>query len=192
MSVGSKAGTAPKGKRQASRKPRNVCIVSEVEFGSTVTADPGSATYALAQHLAATGDTVTLLWVPSPTGTQPNEQEIARLGKWCFDNFLVRLELLPPSPELLRGYDSSDKHSVAVYHYLKQNAFDVVYFALEGGLAHFPTVAKRTGVFPDPPAIVVLAHEPLMWKLQANGRAVERKEQMTVAHMERISAETCD
>ncbi|TIT26447.1 MAG: hypothetical protein E5W86_12375, partial [Mesorhizobium sp.] len=83
-----------------------------------MTADPGSATYALAQHLAATGDTVTLLWVPSPTGTQPNEQEIARLGKWCFDNFLVRLELLPPSPELLRGYDSSDKHSVAVYHYL--------------------------------------------------------------------------
>ncbi|MDX8433812.1 DUF6212 domain-containing protein [Mesorhizobium abyssinicae] len=192
MSVGSKAGTTPKGKRQASRKPRNVCIVSEVEFGSTVTADPGSATYALAQHLAATGDTVTLLWVPSPTGSQPDEQEIARLGKWCFDNFLVRLELLPPSPELLRGYDSSDKHSVAVYHYLKQNAFDVVYFALEGGLAHFPTVAKRTGVFPDPPAIVVLAHEPLMWKLQANGRAVERKEQMTVAHMERISAETCD
>ncbi len=182
----------PKGKRQANQKPRNVCIVSEVEFGSTVTADPGSATYALAQHLARTGDTVTLLWVPSPFGSQPDEQEIARLGKWCFDNFLVRLELLPPSPELLRGMDSSDKNSVAVYHYLKQNTFDVVYFSLEGGLAHFPAVAKRTGVFPDPPSIVVLAHEPLMWKLEANNQAVERKEQMTVAHMEKTSAETCD
>ncbi|RWA58505.1 DUF6212 domain-containing protein [Mesorhizobium sp.] len=169
-----------------------MCIVSEVEFGSTVTADPGSATYALGQHLAASGDTVTLLWVPSPFGAKPEEQEIARLSKWCLDNFLVRLELLPPSPELLRGLDSSDQHSVAVYHYLKQNAFDVVYFSLEGGLAHFPTVAKRTGAFPDPPAIVVLAHEPLMWKLEANGRAVERKEQMTIAHMERTSTETCD
>ncbi|TIW39902.1 MAG: hypothetical protein E5V61_29375, partial [Mesorhizobium sp.] len=173
MSIGSKLGATPKAKRQASHKPRNVCVVSEVEFGSISTADPGSATYALAQYLAVTGDTVTLLWVP------------IGLGKWCFDNFLVRLELLPQSPELLRGLDSSDKHSVAVYHYLKQNAYDVVYFALEGGLAHFPTVAKRTGVFPDPPAIVVLAHEPLVWKLQANGRAVERKEQMTIAHMER-------
>lgn len=192
MSIGSKVGATPKGKRQASQKPRNICVVSEVEFGSIVTADPGSATYALAQHLAATGDTVTLLWVQNPIGSQPDEQEIARLGKWCFENFLVRLELLPQSPELLRGLDSSDKHSVAVYHYLKQNTFDVVYFALEGGLAHFPTVAKRTGVFPDPPAIVVLAHEPLMWKLQANGQAVERKEQMTIAHMERTSAETCD
>lgn len=192
MSVGSKAGAIPRGKRQAIQKPRNVCIVSEVEFGSTVTADPGSATYALAQHLAATGDTVTLLWVPNPTGSQPDEGEIARLGKWCFDNFLVRLELLPQSPELLRGLDSNDKHSVAVYHYLKQNSFEVVYFSLEGGLAHFPAVAKRTGVFPNPPAIVVLAHEPLMWKLEANGRAIECKEQMTVAHMERTSAETCD
>ena len=192
MSVGSKAGAMPKGKRQASQKPRNVCVVSEVEFGSTATGDHGSVTYALAQHLAGTGDTVTLLWAPSPLGSQPDDQEIARLGKWCFDNFLVRLELLPPSPELLRGLESSDQNSVAVYHYLKQNAFDVVYFALEGGLAHFPALAKRTGVFPDPPAIVVLAHEPLAWKLEANSRAVERKEQMTVAHMEKTSAETCD
>ena len=163
----------PKAKRQASQKPRNVCVVSEVEFGSTATGDHGSVTYALAQHLAGTGDTVTLLWAPSPLGSQPDDQEIARLGKWCFDNFLVRLELLPPSPELLRGMESSDKNSLAVYHYLKQNAFDVVYFALEGGLAHFSTLAKRTGVFPDPPAIVVLAHEPLAWKLEANSRAVE-------------------
>ncbi|OWK20538.1 hypothetical protein AJ88_29920 [Mesorhizobium amorphae CCBAU 01583] len=89
-------------------------------------------------------------------------------------------------------HEASDKNSVAVYHYLKQNDFDVVYFSLEGGLAHFPTVAKRTGVFPAPPAIVVLAHEPLMWKLEANARAVEQKDQMTVAHMEKTSAETCD
>lgn len=192
MSVRSKTGAVSGDKRQASKTARNVCIVSEVEFGSTVTADPGSATYALAQHLAATGDTVTLLWVPSPLGSQPDDQEIAKVGKWCFDNFLVRLELLPPSPDLLRGPESSDKNSLAVYHYLKQNASDVVYFALEGGLAHFPTLAKRTGVFPNPPVIVVLAHEPLMWKLEANAQAVERKEQMTVAHMERTSAETCD
>ncbi|TGV69815.1 glycosyltransferase family 1 protein, partial [Mesorhizobium sp. M00.F.Ca.ET.149.01.1.1] len=92
----------------------------------------------------------------------------------------------------MRGLESSDKNSVAVYHFLKQNTFDVVYFALEGGLAHFPAVAKRTGVFPDPPILVVLAHEPLMWDLEANAKAIERKEQMTVAHMERTSAETCD
>ncbi|AZO08957.1 MULTISPECIES: DUF6212 domain-containing protein [unclassified Mesorhizobium] len=169
-----------------------MCIVSEVEFGSTVTADPGSAVYALAQHLAKTGDRVTLLWVASPLGSRPDAEEIARLAKWCFDNFLVRLELLPLSPELLRGDEASDKNSVAVYHYLKQNPFDVVYFSLEGGLAHFPTVAKRTGVFPDPPVIVVLAHEPLIWKLEANSRAIEHKDQMTVAHMERTAAETCD
>ncbi|MER8657805.1 DUF6212 domain-containing protein [Mesorhizobium sp. M0847] len=192
MSIGSKAGAMPTGKRQASHKPRNVCVVSEVEFGSTATGDHGSVTYALAQHLAGTGDTVTLLWAPSPLGSQPDDQEIVRLGKWCFDNFLVRLELLPPSPELLRGTESCDKNSLAAYHYLKQNAFDVVYFALEGGLAHFSTLAKRTGVFPDPPTIIVLAHEPLVWKLEANSRAVERKEQMTVAHMEKRSAETCD
>ncbi|TGP57160.1 glycosyltransferase [bacterium M00.F.Ca.ET.230.01.1.1] len=192
MSVGSKTGAPSAPKRSSSHKTRRVCVVSEVEFGSTVTADPGSATYALAQHLAKIGETVTLLWVPSPVGSQPDEQEIARLAKWCFDNFLVRLELLPPSPELLRGLESSDKNSVAVYHFLKQNTFDVVYFALEGGLAHFPAVAKRTGVFPDPPILVVLAHEPLMWDLEANAKAIERKEQMTVAHMERTSAETCD
>lgn len=176
----------------AGQKPRNVCVVSEVEFGSTAAADPASATYALAQYLAKTGDTVTLLWVPSPFASQPDEQEIAKLAKWCFDNFLVRLEILPGSPDLLRGLESSDQNSVAVYHYLKQNSFDVVYFALEGGLAHFPTVAKRTGVFPDPPVLIVLAHEPLMWKLEANARAIDRKEQMTVTHMERTAVETCD
>ncbi|RWI91233.1 DUF6212 domain-containing protein [Mesorhizobium sp.] len=192
MSVGSKARATSTRRRQASHKPRNVCVVSEVEFGSTVTTDPGSATYALAQYLARTGDTVTLLWVPAPLGTQPDEHEIVTVGKWCLDNFLVRLELLPPSPELLRGLESSDKNSVAVYHYLKQNDFDVVYFSLEGGLAHFPTVAKRTGVFPNPPTIVVLAHEPLRWKLDANARMVDKKEQITVCHMEKKSAENCD
>lgn len=185
--------TAPsRGRRQSSQPARTVCVVSEIEFGSTVTTDPGSATYALAQHLAALGDNVTLLWVPSPTGADPDEKEIERLAKWCFDNFLVRLELLPPSPELISWGRESSKNSVAVYHYLKQHSFDIVYFSLEGGLAHFPTVAKRTGVFPNPPVIVVLAHEPLLWRLEANADTVDRKEQMTVAHMERTSAQTCD
>jgi len=145
----------PKAKRQASQKPRNVCVVSEVEFGSTVTGDHGSVTYALAQHLAGTGDTVTLLWAPSPLGSQPDDQEIARLRKWCFDNFLVRLELLPASPELLRGTESSDKNSVAVYHHLKQSlqkaqrAHSDVPLLLSGGRWVWDEAALAAAVRPE-------------------------------------------
>jgi glycosyltransferase involved in cell wall biosynthesis len=186
------AATPSKAARQYVRKPRNVCVVSEIEFGSNVTTEPSSTTYALAQKLAGIGENVTLLWVPSPTGQQPDKGQIAKLAEWSFEKFLVRLELLPRFPELLQGYDANDQNSVATYQYLKQRKFDVVYFSLEGGLAHFPTVAKRTGVFPNPPSIVVLAHEPLLWKLGANRQAIDRKEQMTVSHMEKTAAETCD
>lgn len=170
----------------------NVCIVAQIQFGSELSDDPGSATYGLAQYFARLGDNVTLLWVPSPRGRSPHAEEIKQLREWCFRSFLVRLEILTESPELHPGLDRNDKASVAVLHYLKNNSFDAVYFSLEGGLAHFAVTAKQTGVFPAGTPLVVLAHETLLWTLAANHRPIEHKDQITIAHMEKTSVEQCD
>ena len=170
-------------------RPSKVCIVKSGWHGDN---DPSTATFALAQYLAKRGENVTLLWVPTPGEGEPDPDAVQTLRDWYFKNDLIRLVILDNSHELHSGLHRADKASVAVYHHLRDNDYDIAYVSLEGGLAHFSVTAKMTGVFPRPPTIVLLAYEPLLWRREANQRSIESKEQITISFMERTSVERCD
>lgn len=177
---------------QQRSSPARICLAYAMEKTTGPIGESASAFYGLAQHLARLGHTVTLLCVPASEGTQLSDSHLSQLRKWMFDNFLVRLEQLTESTEVARGGRDYAKSSALFYHYLRKHPFDIVYVAAEGGLAHFPLLAKRTGVFEPAPPIVVVAHEPTLWRLRASKRFVESKSEILTDFMERESVARCD
>lgn len=193
---GAKTGQSALIDRKAitSRKssPSRICLISGMEQNGATFGDSTAALYGLAQQFARLGHTVTLLWVPVSGDKPIVASDFNSLRQWLFDNFLVRFEVLTESHELYRGPRESTKSSLSVYHYLKNNTFDAVYIAAEGGLAHFSLLAKRAGVFENAPPIVVVAHDPTRWHLEASRKFVSSKAEILTDFMERQSVAHCD
>jgi len=95
-------------------------------------------------------------------------------------------------PIFYPNLDRADKVSVALYHFIRDEGFDTAYISLENGLPHFSVTAKQTGVFKNSPELVVMAQQPLLWKLEANKSFISSKEQISIDHMEKTSVEHCD
>jgi len=170
-----------------------VCFVSHELFGWSEPSEARDAVYALAQQLSRSGDTVTLLWVPPYSAEyRPDAAQIERLKEHLFQAFMIRLEILTASPHLYPDIHRNDKASLAVYHYLKEHFFHVVYFALEHGLAHFSLLGKETGSFPSRPRIAVFAHTPLQWKCESDRLFVRSRDDLATIHMEKTSVALCD
>ncbi|MGM3357435.1 hypothetical protein, partial [Bacillus cereus group sp. BC233] len=77
------------------------------------------------------------------------------------------------------------------YH-LKEQNFDAVYFALEGGLGYYTILATELGLYEQRPRIHVLANAPIAWQAKTDRHFLEDLAQVTVAHMERYCAEQTD
>jgi glycosyltransferase involved in cell wall biosynthesis len=174
----------------STRKSKNICIVTGdlIDWGPRP--EVAASMAALAENLASQGDEVTLLWVPEVE--PPGEEVIEGLKNYYYDYFLVSLEVLTGSKDLLPFLNYPEKKSTAVYYYLKEHDFDAVYFPLEGGLSYYTMIGKETGLFAPRPDLAVVAHAPIMW-LSENDRFFLRHEShVAVAHMEKLSAELAD
>jgi glycosyltransferase involved in cell wall biosynthesis len=169
-----------------------VCVVTGELYGWNNRGDAASAVLAIAQLMSKLGDTVTLLWVPARSELESHDYEIEKVRTSLFERYLIRLVVVSSSPQLFANLYRSDQASLAVYHHLQNNEYDAVYFALEGGLGHFTMTAKQTGMLRQRPALIVVAHEPLLWRCEANRQFVETKADIITDHMERTSVALCD
>jgi glycosyltransferase involved in cell wall biosynthesis len=175
------------------RRPLNLCIVTQELFGWNEPGEASAALHGLAQQCAAMGETVTLVWIP-PFGEKNrlDATQAEKLQDYFARNYLITLKILTGSLHLLPVFYSNDKASVAIYHYLKEENFDVVYFALEGGLGYYSLLAAEMGLFRPRPKIYVLAHAPLIWQAESDRYFLQNVPQVAVAHMEKYCAATAD
>ncbi|WP_119389761.1 DUF6212 domain-containing protein [Taklimakanibacter lacteus] len=181
----------PDKEQTSARKPIRLCIVATCLPGRDRT-ENSAAIAGIAQKFASTGDIVSLVWVPDPALlVDNNAKEIEEFRKSLFETSLINLALLPPSRDLAPEGTTRPKQSIAVYHYLREQQFDAVYFMLEGGLGYYSLLAVETGVYKDPPQFHVIVQSPTVWKAESNKSFLTNVEQVACAHMERYCVEQC-
>jgi GT2 family glycosyltransferase len=183
----------PRKSQPSVRRPLRLCIVGADLLGDSKMTENAAALTGIAQTFASTGDDVTFLWVPSPERTDKiEEKEVEQLRQRLFEQSLINIVLLPRSKDLLPEGGARGTQSIAVYHYLREQQFDAVFFALEGGLAYYSLLAKETGVYTNPPSLHVIAQSPTAWSAETDKYFLSSVQQVTFAYMEKYSAETCD
>ncbi len=185
--------TSQRKKKSGKRRPLNICYVTAELFGWDAANEHNRAIYGLAQLSATLGDNVTLVWAPLK---EARDKISADYEQWLtnelYQNHLLKLELVDGSDQLLPGLEIAEKASVAVHHFLEINEFDVVYFALEGGLAYYPLLAKECGLSHTSVPMLVLGTEPLDWRKEADRTFVASTREVAISHMERYCVQTCD
>jgi GT2 family glycosyltransferase len=182
MKLGEKIEISHRAEERSSLK---ICLVSRDLYGWTESA---TAVRGVAQLFASLGDSVTVLWVP---WKKQSSSEVQKLKESLYSTYLIRLEVLDESSALYLGGESRQA-SLAVYHYLKSNDFDLVYFSLEGGLAYYSLLSRETGVARFHAKLLVLASTPIAWSFEADKSFFSSPNQVATSHMERYCAQAAD
>jgi glycosyltransferase involved in cell wall biosynthesis len=173
--------------RRPRRKPLDVCVVTRELYGYAPMSDAGASLIGIAQQIAATGDRVTLVWIP-PDG-RISDAERERLTAYYFERFLIKLEIIVECRHVLPIITGIGKQSAVIYYYLKENKFDAIYFGLEGGLGYYTILGRELGLFERGAQIYVIVHGPLVWQADADRFFLRDLHEVTVAHMERYCIE---
>lgn len=174
-------------------KPLDLCfVVTDIPRGELQSQEI-SAFLGIAQHFSSRGDVVTLLWCPWPHELeQLGEAGLEAIREEYFERYLIYLEVVPESDELIPTWSSRDKQSILAFHCLRKRSFNRIFFMLEQGIGYFPIVAKETGLAFADCELVVVAQSPFMWLSQVDKFFVGNINDVTIAHMERHCAENCD
>lgn len=171
-------------------KSKRICLVTAdlMDFGSR--AEVAASMAGIAELFVSQGNEVTILWVPA--APIADEEEIKKLKNYYYNYLFITLEVLTESKGLLPLLDYPEKKSIAVYHYLKEHSFSVVYLSLDGGLPYYTVLARETGMFMPRCDLVVVAHAPLHWLSESDRFFLRDIDQVTVSHMEKLSVELAD
>lgn len=145
----------------------SVCVVSNEVVGPFKNGGIGTAMTGLAEHLAAAGCRVTVLytggvWAPD-----------VQLGGWKRRYAELGIEFAALSIEEMRSVGGPVKDCGfgvphLVYEYLAARRFDVVHFNDCGGEGSVCLVAKKLGLAFHDTLLVVALHSPSEWVLELN------------------------
>src|SRR5699024_5101613 len=128
----------------------------------------GTANTGLALTLAQAGHDVTVAYVDA--GLVDYEERVAAaadaITAWAKRG--VTLEFVPRDSRLTPGHEDHAAASFAVLRYLKGRGFDTVFFNECGGQGYYALLAKKAGLFPTPPRMIVVTHGANAWVLELN------------------------
>lgn len=179
--------------KSVKNRPLDICFVATEIPRKDWHTPENDAFLGICQHFSSRGDVVTLLWSPWPYELeQLGDEGVKALREHYFERYLIYLEILPESNELIPTGSSREKQSVLAFHYLRERSFDLAFFMLEEGLGYYPIVAKETGLAFADCELVVVAQSPIMWRSQTGKFFLGSINDLTVAHMEQHCAENCD
>jgi glycosyltransferase involved in cell wall biosynthesis len=169
-----------------------VCFITTEFHGLFKNGGIGTANTGLALALARAGIEVTVAFADADeNGPRVKVGNFAEL-KEEFRHSGIDLDYVPASPHITRAFDDPRSASYCVYLYLKQHAFDVVYFNDCGGQGFYSLLAKHTGVFRNAPRMYVVAHGPQEWVLELNSLRYWSRAPVITAFLERRCAALAD
>jgi glycosyltransferase involved in cell wall biosynthesis len=168
---------------------KRICLVSEEIAGFAGSGGIGAAFEELAVSLAGHGHIVDILHTPvSPS----SEDEARRLyERFMRDNIqLISMDF----EQFVWGGSAHEKRAYSVYETLRRMTphYDAIHFHDYKGLAFFCLSAKRQGLDFQNTTIVIQAHGPTRWALEANNALFTHQDQIKIDFMERKSIEMAD
>jgi glycosyltransferase involved in cell wall biosynthesis len=183
------ARRAPRG--AASLTARRICLVTAEFHGLFKNGGIGTANTGLALELAASGHDVVVAFVDTAsTESARATLDIAELTR-RYAKLGITLEFVRRHPLLAAGADDMG-FSYSVFAYLQANRFDVVFFNECGGQGYFALTAKHTGMFRDPPLMIVVTHGPVEWVHDLNAQLFTNSRAIAMSYLERRSVELAD
>ena len=165
-----------------------ICIVTTEFHGLFKNGGIGTANTGLALALAEAGCAVTVLFANLPV---PPDPELRQLQE-RYHNIGIELEVLVETPAIRQPLSNARSASYAVYLYLREREFDVVYFHDNCGYGFYSLLAKNTGCFHDPSLLLVVAHGPNEWVYELNSPHYYDKASIIRGYLERRSVELAD
>jgi glycosyltransferase involved in cell wall biosynthesis len=168
--------------------PAAICLVTEeLSLGSN-SGGIGGAFHEMALALRASGHRVDILYVP--IGQDTNES--ARLSRYYEDR---GIHIIRPDLDQYAWEPSSyEKRSYGIFRHLlgSSQRYDIIHFHDYKGLGFSSLTAKRQRLaFPDT-CLLVQAHGPTRWTLEANHHPFSHEDQLTIDFMERESIARAD
>jgi glycosyltransferase involved in cell wall biosynthesis len=171
--------------------PLRICLVTAEFHGLFKNGGIGTANTGLALELAAGGHEVTVAYVdPGAWNVLPlSEAFLAARARWREKG--VHLDVVARWSRLKVGVDDFC-WSLSVLEFLRPRGFDTVLFNECGGQGYYSLLAKRAGVFADPPAMIVVTHGASEWARELNGQLPLGYRAAGLAFFERRSVELAD
>ena len=171
---------------------RRVCLVTAEFHGLFKNGGIGTANTGLALTLAQAGHEVTVAYVDA--GLVDFDERVAAaadtIAAWAKRG--VRLEFVPRNPLLRAGHEDHVAASFTVLQFLQGRGFDAVFFNECGGQGYFALLAKKAGLFPDAPRLIVVTHGSNAWVLELNSQLYWGLHPISVDFLERRSVELAD
>jgi glycosyltransferase involved in cell wall biosynthesis len=171
---------------------RRVCLVTAEFHGLFKNGGIGTANTGLALTLAEAGHEVTVAYVDA--GLVDFEERTAAAADTiaAWERRGVKLEFVARHPMLRAGHEDHVAASFAVLQFLQGRGFDVVFFNECGGQGYYSLLAKKAGLFPDAPRMIVVAHGSNAWVLELNEQLYWSLHPISVDFLERRSVELAD
>ena len=174
----------------ADRLP-SVCVVTSEIVGPPGSGGIGTAMTGLAEHLAASGCPVTILYTGGISAPD------IRLDPWKARYAEHGIELAALSIEALKNLagpvrDHGFGTPYLVYQFLSARHFDVVHFNDYGGEGSLCLAARKLGLAFRESLLVVALHGPSQWALELNRARPITLMQSALDHAERLSVKCAD
>jgi O-antigen biosynthesis protein len=168
-----------------------ICLVTSEFHGLFKNGGIGTANTGLATALAAAGHEVTVAYVDPAgwSGLAQSEPFLAQRARWRERGIL--LDFVPRWPRLKTTVEDLC-WAVSVLEYLRARRFDVALFNECGGQGYFALLAKRAGVFPEAPRMIVVTHGASDWARELNAQLPNSYRAAALSFFERRSVELAD
>jgi glycosyltransferase involved in cell wall biosynthesis len=170
----------------------NVCIVSSEFLGVTKNGGIGTAHSLLADLLASSGYTVTLLF----TGVHPEVPLSPGIGVTAaaWKEKGVAFHYLDPLSFSRHDAPYFAARSISIFEWLleRDGAFDVVHFPEWQGDGYYTLAAKHQGLALSNSILLVNTHSPRLWAAEANRELPDDPHDLELDFMERRSVELAD
>jgi glycosyltransferase involved in cell wall biosynthesis len=168
-----------------------ICLVTAEFHGLFKNGGIGTANTGLATALAVAGCEVTVAYVdPGGWATlAQNETFLAQRARWREQG--ICLDFIPRWPRLKTAVEDYC-WAVSTLEYLRARRFDVVLFNECGGQGYFALLAKRAGLFPGAPRMIVVTHGASDWARELNAQLAGSHRVVALSFFERRSVELAD
>ena len=170
--------------------PGRICFITTEFHGLFKNGGIGTSNTGLALALAANGFDVTVAFANADeNGPRVKSGNFAELQA----HYLTRgitLDFVPP--HAAGAFNDPRSASFSVFVYLAAHRFDVVLFNDNGGQGYYALQAKRCGLFPNAPSMIVVTHGPFDWVLELNAMEYWGREPIIAGFMEKSCAGLAD
>ena len=161
-----------------------ICFVASELLGAHKNGGIGTATSHIAVFLAKCGYDVSVVY----TGVAPIDPE----HPWSERFRMSGIRVMHLRTELLNIYPKWLRSSSTVYEYLRDFTKDLIIYQDWEGPGFASMIARETGLAFDRAQLVVIAHGPTEWLLDANRTAARSQTTLAHIHMERTALELAD